>query len=55
MQALEMPHFFLGKHSLSLSKFMLHFYIFFPAFIFLGIGSVLSIIVFFCEKVFSNH
>ena len=44
-----MPHFYLGKHLLS--KFMLYYYFLFPAFIFLGIGSVISIIVFICEKV----
>ena len=53
VQALGMPHFYLGKHSFS--KFLLYFYILFPAFIFLGIGSVLSFIMFFCELVFSNH
>ena len=49
VQKLGMPHFYLGKHSLT--KLVLYFYILFPALIFLGIGSVISIIVFICEKV----
>ena len=53
VQALGMPHFFLGRHLVS--KFVPYFYILSPAFIFLGIGSVLSIIVLICEKVFSKH
>ena len=50
MQNLGMPHFYLGKNLLL--KFVLYYnYFLFPAFIFLGFGGVLSIIVFICEKV----
>ena len=49
VQKLGMPHFYLGKNSLS--KFAFYCYFLFLAFIFLGIGSVISIIVFICEKV----
>ena len=52
MRSLGMPHFYLGKHSLS--KFVLYYYFLIPAFIFLGIGIVMSIIVFICEKVYVN-
>ena len=56
VKTLGMPHFYLGKHSskLHLSKLVLYFYLLFPAFVFLGIGSVISIIVFNCEKVFDK-
>ena len=50
VEALGLPHFFLGKLELS-STLFLDFYILCPAFIFLGIGSVLSTIVFICENV----
>lgn len=48
VQNLGMPHFYLGK--LSFSKFVLYIFLF-PAFIFLGIGTAISIMVFICEKV----
>ena len=49
VKVLGMSHFYLGKHSVS--KFVLYYYFLFTGFIFLGIGSVISIIVFICEKV----
>ena len=52
VQNLGMPHFYLGK--LSISKFVLYIYFLFPAFIFLGIGTAISIIVFIFEKVKKN-
>ena len=51
VQALGMPHFYLGKQKHSLSKFVHLLLLLFLAFIFLGFGSVMAIIVFICEKV----
>ena len=48
VKALGMPHFYLGKHSLS--KFVHLLILLFLAFIILGIGSVIAIIAFICEK-----
>ena len=53
VEKLKMPHFYLGKNILLVNICSLHTLKFvFLAFIFLGIGSALSIIVFFCEKLF---
>ena len=54
VQALGMPHFYLGKHKHSLSKFVLYLYFLFPALIILGIGSLLAIIAFIFEKIYAN-
>ena len=51
VEELKMPHFYLGKHSLSTFLFLTLKFVFL-AFIFLGIGSAISIIVFCCEKLF---
>ena len=51
VKKLGMPHFFLGKHENSLSKFVHLLLLLFLAFIFLGFGSVMAITVFICEKV----
>ena len=49
-KVLGLPHFFLGKFHCP--KFVLTYYI--PAFIFLGIGSLMSFIVFILEKACVN-
>ena len=51
VQALGMPHFYLGKYKYLLSKFVHVLLLLFLAFIVLGFGSLMAIIVFICEKV----
>ena len=48
VQILGMPHFYLGKNVVNIC-FIFFIYLI-PAFIFLGSGSVISIIVFVCEN-----
>ena len=51
LQSLGMPYFYLGIKTFIISSFVYFLHILFTAFIFLGIGKVISIIVFICEKV----
>ena len=48
MQILGMPHFYLGKNVVNIG-FIFFIYLI-AAFMFLGSGSVISIIVFVCEN-----
>ena len=53
LKVLGLEYFYIGKHFWSkvVNFYFKKFTCLFPAFIFLGIGSALSIIAFICEKV----
>ena len=55
---LDMPYFYFGKYSLFIShllKFDLKFHVTFSAFIILGLGSGVSLIVFIFEHIFVKY